>query len=130
MNDLFKGFEQLLELAQTLDEKAKNGELHSAVQTEFQINGRRLSSIPRRTASSPVGVSNVGKSNAQSSHPPNPASPSNADDPAIVPPPGSADFGQTSIGGLGDPIISIPPFVGLDASIAKCSIGFPIAQGV
>lgn len=84
MNDLFKGFEQLLELAQTLDEKAKNGELHSAVQTEFQINGRRLSSIPRRTASSPVGVSNVevsnvGKSNAQSSHPPNPASPSNSD---------------------------------------------------
>ena len=74
MNDLFKGFEQLLELAQTLDKKAKNGELHSAVQTEFQINGRRLSSIPRRTASSPVGVSNVGvsnvgKSNAQSSHP-------------------------------------------------------------
>ena len=79
MNDLFKGFEQLLELAQTLDEKAKNGELHSAVQTEFQINGRRLSSIPRRTASSPVGVSNVVKSNAQSSHPPNPASPSNSD---------------------------------------------------
>ena len=122
MNDLFKGFEQLLELAQTLDEKAKNGELNSAVQTEFQINGRRLSSIPRRTASSPVGVSNVGvsnvgKSNAQSSHPPNPASPSNADDPAIVPPPGSADFGagfgQTSIGGLGDTLRELRELVEL-----------------
>ena len=71
MNDLFKGFEQLLELAQTLDEKAKNGELHSAVQTEFQINGRRLSrlsSIPRRTASSLVGVSNVGVINVGKSN--------------------------------------------------------------
>ena len=116
MNDLFKGFEQLLELAQTLDEKAKNGELNSAefnsaVQTEVQINGRRLSSIPRRTASSPVGVSNVGKSNARSA--PKPATPDLADDPAIVPPPTSVGFGQTSIGGLGDTLRELRELVEL-----------------
>ena len=110
MNDLFKGFEQLLELAQTLDEKAKNGELNSAVQTEVQINGRRLSSIPRRTTSSP-GVSNMGQSKARST--PKPATPDPTDDPTIVPPPASAGFGQTSIGGLGDTLRELRELVEL-----------------
>ncbi|MBD2038670.1 AAA family ATPase [Leptolyngbya sp. FACHB-321] len=44
MSDLFKGFEQLLELAKVLEEKAEKGEL----KTNFQINARSLSSIPRQ----------------------------------------------------------------------------------
>jgi transitional endoplasmic reticulum ATPase len=44
MSDLFKGFEQLLELAKTLEEKAQNGELKTSV----QINSRTISSIPRQ----------------------------------------------------------------------------------
>jgi transitional endoplasmic reticulum ATPase len=32
MNDFFKGFEQLLELAKTLEEKAESGELKTNVQ--------------------------------------------------------------------------------------------------
>ena len=118
MNDLFKGFEQLLELAQTLEEKAKNGELNNAVQTEVQINGRRLSSIPRRTASSSVGVSNVGvnpigKASAQSEPSPKSTNADPVDDPTIVPPPASEGFGQTSIGGLSDTLRELRELVEL-----------------
>lgn len=42
MNDIFKGFEQLLELAKTLEEKADKGD----IKTEFTV--RSLSSIPRQ----------------------------------------------------------------------------------
>jgi transitional endoplasmic reticulum ATPase len=43
MSELFRGFEQLLELAKTLEEKLEKGEL----KTDVQINARPLSSIPR-----------------------------------------------------------------------------------
>jgi len=42
MNDIFKGFEQLLELAKTLEEKVDKGEM----KTEFTV--RSLSSIPHQ----------------------------------------------------------------------------------
>jgi len=42
MNDIFKGFEQLLELAKTLEEKADKGD----IKTEFTV--RSSSSIPRQ----------------------------------------------------------------------------------
>ncbi len=45
MSDLFKGFEQLLELAKTLEEKAEKGELKA----DIQFNARNLSSIPRQS---------------------------------------------------------------------------------
>ncbi|OCQ99697.1 AAA family ATPase [Oscillatoriales cyanobacterium USR001] len=44
MNDLFKGFDQLLELAKTLEEKIQSGEMKADV----QINTRPFSSIPRQ----------------------------------------------------------------------------------
>jgi transitional endoplasmic reticulum ATPase len=44
MSDLFNGFEQLLELAKALEEKAGKGELKADV----QIQSRSLSSIPRQ----------------------------------------------------------------------------------
>ncbi len=56
MSNFFNGFEQLLELAKALEEKAEKGEL----KTEFQINSRTLSNIPRRgNIPSGVGVSRV-----------------------------------------------------------------------
>lgn len=56
MSDLFKGFEQLLELAKVLEEKAEKGEL----KTDIQINARRLSNIPRQgNMPSGIGVSRV-----------------------------------------------------------------------
>ena len=44
MSDFFKGFEQLLELAKTLEEKMDKGELKADV----QVNSRSFSSIPRQ----------------------------------------------------------------------------------
>jgi len=56
MSDLFKGFEQLLELAKALEEKAEKGEL----KTEFRVNSRGMSSIPRQgNIPSGIGVSRV-----------------------------------------------------------------------
>ncbi len=43
MTDLFKGFEQLVELAKTLEEKLEKGE----IKTDVQFSSRPLSGIPR-----------------------------------------------------------------------------------
>lgn len=43
MSEIFKGFEDLLKLAQVLEEKAAKGEL----KTEVQFSSRPFSSIPR-----------------------------------------------------------------------------------
>jgi transitional endoplasmic reticulum ATPase len=45
MSELFRGFEQLLELAKALEDKIEKGELKADV----QINSRPLSSIPRQS---------------------------------------------------------------------------------
>jgi transitional endoplasmic reticulum ATPase len=58
MNDFFKGFEQLLELAKTLEEKAESGEL----KTNVQINARGFSSIPRQGYIPDIGVSRMNRS--------------------------------------------------------------------
>ncbi|MEO1067843.1 MAG: AAA family ATPase [Cyanobacteria bacterium J06638_6] len=82
MNDFFKGFEQLLELAKTLEEKAESGEL----KTNIQVNARGLSSIPRQGNIPDIGVSRTNRSPAADS----------GDDPAIeeviiTPPPNRED---------------------------------------
>lgn len=66
MNDFFKGFEQLLELAKTLEEKAESGEL----KTNVQINARGLSSIPRQGNIPDIGVSRMGRPGARASSDP------------------------------------------------------------
>jgi transitional endoplasmic reticulum ATPase len=55
MSDFFKGFEQLLELAKTLEEKAEKGEL----KTDIRINSRGLSSIPTQGNIPDIGVSRI-----------------------------------------------------------------------
>ncbi|MFB2892408.1 hypothetical protein ACE1CI_05620 [Aerosakkonemataceae cyanobacterium BLCC-F50] len=57
MSDLFKGFQDLLELAKTLEEKLEKGELKADV----QINARSLSNIPPSGSiprNSPSGIGN------------------------------------------------------------------------
>lgn len=74
MSDIFKGFEQLLEIAKALEEKMEKGELKADV----QINSRRLSNMPRAGGMpSGMGTSRV--------RPPT-STPSN-DDVIITPPP-------------------------------------------
>lgn len=48
MNDLFKGFEQLLELAKTLEEKIEQGEIRTDVRVRSSSTIPRQGSIPRR----------------------------------------------------------------------------------
>lgn len=101
MSDLFKGFEQLLELAKTLEEKVASGELKTNLQTDVQVNGRRLSTIPRRTATSATGM---GVSNLNSPQGSSQSSP--APDPVVVTPPSTnpvanSSLGTSTIGGLG-----------------------------
>jgi transitional endoplasmic reticulum ATPase len=94
MSELFKGFEQLLELAKIIEEKAEKGEL----KTEFQVNSRSMSSIPRR-GNIPNGTSDIGVSRVRSNPPE--ATASTAPDVVVIPPT-SAEAGLRDVGGLGD----------------------------
>lgn len=86
MSDFFKGFEQLLELAKTLEEKAEKGEL----KTDIRISNRSFSSIPRRgNIPDDIGVSRI--------RTPDDAPTGEADDVIITPPPADArDVTETS----------------------------------
>ncbi len=72
MSELFRGFEQLLELAKALEDKLDSGEL----KTDIQINARPLSSIPRQGVprSSNPPASNIGTSRMRPPASPQPAS--------------------------------------------------------
>jgi transitional endoplasmic reticulum ATPase len=83
VNDFFKGFEQLLELAKTLEEKAEKGEL----KTDVRINSRGFSSIPRQgNIPTDLGVTKVRS--------PGGSSDSDADPVIVTPPP--PDAGRAS----------------------------------
>jgi transitional endoplasmic reticulum ATPase len=75
MSDFFKGFEQLLELAKTLEEKAEKGEL----KTDVRVNARSFSSIPRQGNIPDIGVSKMGRNE--------PSSPDPAVEEVIITPP-------------------------------------------
>ncbi|UZQ53419.1 AAA family ATPase [Trichothermofontia sichuanensis B231] len=123
MNELFKGFEQLLELAKTLEEKAERGEL----KTEFQINSRAFSSIPRQTRPSPAAgppftVKRGGASAATGPSAPNPASSAAEPVPIMTPPPVSASPNQPApalglslqdVGGLAPVLAELKELVAL-----------------
>jgi transitional endoplasmic reticulum ATPase len=81
MSELFRGFEQLLELAKALEDKLEKGE----IKTEVQLNSRFLSSIPRqgnipRSSGSGDGV---GRSNI-STNPSNPGRSTSVDNEQTV----------------------------------------------
>ncbi|MGB3202410.1 MAG: AAA family ATPase, partial [Nodosilinea sp.] len=79
MSDFFKGFEQLLELAKTLEEKAENGEL----KTNVQVNARGFSSIPRQGSIPNVGVSRMDRNTPNTGFENDPA----VEEVIITPPP-------------------------------------------
>ncbi|MBD0328160.1 MAG: AAA family ATPase, partial [Pyrinomonadaceae bacterium] len=90
MNDFFKGFEQLLELAKTLEEKAEKGEL----KTDIRVNARSMSSIPRQGNIPDIGVSRMGQRPGASSE----NGSSGAEEVIVTPPPGekSASGGSSA----------------------------------
>jgi transitional endoplasmic reticulum ATPase len=92
MSDLFKGFEQLLEIAKVLEEKMEKGEL----KTDIQINSRSFSSIPRQ-GGMPGGI---GTSRIHTP-PATPSSPAAADDVIITPPPAES-ASLKDVGGLSE----------------------------
>ncbi|MBD2329417.1 AAA family ATPase [Alkalinema sp. FACHB-956] len=117
MSDLFKGFEQLLELAKALEDKIDSGE----IKTDVQISSRRLSSIPRRTASNAgIGVSRLQTDAPTPSsdpdvviitHPPsNPAAPPADSTPTSSPQPAPS---LQDVGGLGETLRELRELVEL-----------------
>ncbi|MGJ3254302.1 MAG: AAA family ATPase [Elainellaceae cyanobacterium] len=99
MSDLFKGFEQLLELAKALEEKAEKGELKADV----QINSRNLSSIPRQgNIPTDIGTSRFQPKSSDPNAPTHTSA--SADDVIITPPPADAesDISLSEVGGLAD----------------------------
>jgi transitional endoplasmic reticulum ATPase len=78
MTDFFKGFEQLLELAKTLEEKAEKGEL----KTDVRVNARGFSSIPRQGNIPDIGVSKMGRNEGEGSSDPA------VEEVIVTPPPG------------------------------------------
>jgi transitional endoplasmic reticulum ATPase len=98
MSDLFKGFEQLLELAKTLEEKAEKGE----IKTNIQINSRSFSNIPRQgNIPSGIGTSRI-RTNPNAA--PDTNSPGSDPDVIITPPSVHTQAGLASslhdVGGL------------------------------
>jgi len=101
MSDLFKGFDELLELAKKLEEKIQSGE----VKTSFQVNS--FSSIPRQgnIPRKPVTVSNFGTQ-----------TPNSVSEPIITPPPSEAKQTQvklSQVGGLTEVIKELRELVEL-----------------
>jgi transitional endoplasmic reticulum ATPase len=92
MSDLFKGFEQLLEIAKVLEEKMEKGEL----KTDVQINSRSFSSIPRQgNVPGGIGTSRI--------HPNPPAASSSAsNDDVIITPPPAESASLKDVGGLSE----------------------------
>ena len=113
MSDLFKGFEQFIELVETLQEKVDKGE----VKTEIQFNTRSLSSIPRsgniprgnvggNNRSTDIGTSRIRNPSAP------PPSPSDAGSDPIVP---SEPSGMTlkDIGGLSEVVKELKELIAI-----------------
>lgn len=90
MSELFKGFEQLLELAKELEAKAEKGELKA----DIQINSRPFSSIPRQ-GNIPTAGNRVRTGGTE----PAPSSPAAPDE---VVPPSSERSDLQDVGGLAD----------------------------
>ncbi len=96
MSELFKGFEQLLELAKLIEEKAEKGELKA----EMQFNARPFSSIPRQgniprdVANRDIGVSRI-QTPPSATHPPTPE--------VIVTPPSGHQTANPTGNQIGEP---------------------------
>jgi transitional endoplasmic reticulum ATPase len=110
MSEIFKGLEQLFELAKALEEKAEKGELKADV----QFHSRTLSSIPRQGSMPRGNTGGIGTSRIHPNSPPASSS-SSADEPIITPPPADADSAPDAnlhqVGGLGEVLTELRELV-------------------
>ena len=99
MNDLFKGFEQLVELAKALEEKLETGE----IKADMQLRTRPLSSIPRagNIPRPHVGV-HVSKSSSRTQAPPSSGNSNSASPDPVKPKQTAASPSLKDVGGLGE----------------------------
>ncbi|MHC5612695.1 MAG: AAA family ATPase [Nostoc sp.] len=100
MSDLFKGFEQLIELVKTLEEKVEKGE----IKTDFQINSRSMNNIPRsgniprpNNMANDIGTSRIRTQPSANSDAGNGAAPD-----IIAPPDAPSGNALKDIGGLNE----------------------------
>jgi len=100
MTDLFKGFEQLIELVKTLEEKVEKGE----IKTDFQINSRSMSNIPRSgNMPRPNNMANdIGTSRIRTQPSPNSDAGNGATPDIIAPPDAPSGNALKDIGGLNE----------------------------
>jgi transitional endoplasmic reticulum ATPase len=100
MSDLFKGFEQLVELVKTLEEKAEKGE----IKTDFQINSRSMSNIPRSgNIPRPNNMANdIGTSRIRTQPSPNSDTGKGDTSDVVIPPDSPSGNALKDIGGLSE----------------------------
>ncbi|MHC5938347.1 AAA family ATPase [Nostoc sp.] len=100
MTDLFKGFEQLIELVKTLEEKVEKGE----IKTDFQINSRSMSNIPRSgNMPRPNNMANdIGTSHIRTQPSPNSDAGNGAIPDIVAPPDAPSGNALKDIGGLNE----------------------------
>jgi transitional endoplasmic reticulum ATPase len=111
MSDLFKGFEQLIELVKTLEEKVEKGE----IKTDVQINSRSLSNIPRTgNIPRPNHMGNdIGTSRIRTQPSPN-SNPGNSDtSDVVVPPDTPAGNSLKDVGGLGEVVKELKELIAI-----------------
>ncbi|BAB73942.1 AAA family ATPase [Anabaena sp. FACHB-709] len=111
MSDLFKGFEQLIELVKTLEEKAEKGE----IKTDFQINSRSMSSIPRTgNIPRPNNMANdIGTSRIRTQPSPNSDSGNGDSSDVVVPPDAPSGNSLKDVGGLGEVVKELKELIAI-----------------
>lgn len=100
MSDFFKGFEDLLELAKTIEEKIQTGELKADV----QVNTRSLSNIPRAGS---IPRNDIGTSRIRTQPTPKPTTepettPETPPETAPETTPANTNYSLKNVGGLGE----------------------------
>lgn len=100
MSELFKGFEQLLELVKTLEDKIEKGE----IKTDVQINSRPMSGIPRSGGiPRPNNMGNdIGTSRFRTQPTSNPSGGGGGDAEVVPPPDTPSGDALKDVGGLGE----------------------------
>lgn len=123
MNDFFKGFEQLLELAKTLEEKAEKGEL----KTDIRVNSRSFSSIPRQgNIPDDIGVSRIRTPAAQTGSADNPG----ADEDAVIITPPPAGTSEASAAPTAGPVAADETLASQSASSPTVSASLHAVGGL
>ncbi len=97
MSDMFKGFEQFLDLVKTLEEKIDNGE----IKTDVQFSSRPLSSIPRTGRNPRTNNTNNDVGTSRIKTPSAPDASGGASEPIVTPDPTSG-IALKDIGGLSE----------------------------